>query len=205
MTSIEMQKNPLFMRNEFESYGMWNIPTVKKQYIDVEDIELISCADTKRHEIEIRKKYGVHFFVDDYRFKGTYFYPKKTLPKYSQYKFLLTPDFSLYSNMPMWLQISNVAKNRWVGAYWQSKGLTVIPTISWSTATSFKFCFDGIEETSIVAVGMIGSKKNNHSEFMNGYNEMLNRINPSAIICFGEPFQDMEGNILKIPYRTAVK
>ena len=48
----------------------------------------------------------------------------------------------------------------WCGAYWQSKGLTVIPTISWSTPSSYDFCFDGVEENSIVAVGMIGCKQN---------------------------------------------
>ena len=78
--------------------------------------------------------------------------------------------------MPLWLQLSNVTKNRWVGAYWQSKGLTVIPTISWGTASSFKFCFDGVEKNSIVAVGMIGSKKDNHFGFISGYNEMCERI-----------------------------
>lgn len=205
MTSIKMRQNPMFLRNEYESFGMWNIPIVKKQNVDLENIRLISCADTKRNENEVMKKCGVHFFVDDYRFKGIYFSPQRTLAKYSQYKFLLTPDFSLYSDMPMWLQIANIAKNRWVGAYWQSKGLTVIPTISWSTAASFKFCFDGIEINSIVAIGMIGSKKYNHSEFINGYNEMLNHIKPEAIICFGEPFSDMNGNIIKIAYRKVEK
>ena len=31
-------------------------------------------------------------------------------------------------------------KNRWGGAYWQSSGLTVIPTISWGDERSFEFC-----------------------------------------------------------------
>lgn len=51
----------------------------------------------------------------------------------------------------MWRQLENVAKNRSVGAYWQSKGLTVIPTVSWGLAQSFDFCFDGIEKNTTVA------------------------------------------------------
>ena len=81
------------------------------------------------------------------------------MPKYSQYAFLCSPDFSTYINMPSWLQIANVAKNRWCGAYWQSKGLKVISTISWGNSASFEFCFEGVEENSIVAIGMIGCKK----------------------------------------------
>lgn len=83
--------------------------------------------------------------MDDYRFNGIYDRPERTLPRYSQYAFLLSPDYSTYSDMSLWRQLENVAKNRWVGAYWQSKGLTVIPTVSWGLAQSFDFCFDGIE------------------------------------------------------------
>ena len=39
--------------------------------------------------------------------------------------------------------------------------MKVIPTISWSGARSYEFCFDGVEKGSIVAVGMIGCKRAN--------------------------------------------
>lgn len=204
MTSAEMRNNSLFMRNEFETQGAWDIPLIKRQYVNLKNIKLIACADTKKNDTTMQKRCGVHFFVDDYRFKGIYDNPNRTLKKYAQYAFLLTPDYSLYAEMPLWLQISNVAKNRWVGAYWQSKGLIVLPTVSWGTTSSFKFCFDGLEKNSIVAISMIGSKKN-HFGFMTGYNEMLGRINPDAVICLGEPFAEMSGNIIKVAYRSSEK
>ena len=190
MTSSEMQQNPLFLRNEFETFVIWNIPIVRKNSIHLEKINLLACSDTKKNDSEYKKQFGVHFFVDDYRFDGIYRNPEKTLKKYSQYKFLLTPDFSLYANMPLWLQLSNVAKNRWVGAYWQSKGLNVIPTISWSTAQSFKFCFDGVENGSIVAISTVGCLKA-RLNFMRGYDRMLEKINPKAIICYGKTFSEL--------------
>ncbi len=118
---------------------------------------------------------GQSLFIDDYRFTGIYNDPKCSLRKYSQYKFLLTPDFSTYVEMNLWRQMESIAHSRWVGAYWQSKGLTVIPTVSWSTPRSFEFCFDGIEKGSVVAVGTLGCKKNKRN-FMRGYNEMLERM-----------------------------
>ena len=99
MTSMEMRKNPLFIRNEFETRGAWNIPFVKKQDIVIENVKLIACSNTKKDDSEFKKSCGVHFFVDDYRFKGIYYHPEKTLEKYSQYAFLLTPDFSLYAGV----------------------------------------------------------------------------------------------------------
>ena len=117
---------------------------------------------------------------------------------------LLSPDFSTYADMNLWRQIESVAKNRWCGAFWQSKGLTVIPTISWSTPRSYDFCFDGIEKSSIVAIGMIGCKSNK-TEFLRGYNTMLEKIAPEAIICFGEPFDEMAGKIIPIDYHSSRK
>lgn len=35
---------------------------------------------------------------------------------------------------------------------------------------------------------------------MLGYNEMLRRIKPCKIICYGKPFEKMKGNIIEIDY-----
>lgn len=204
MTSLEMRNNALFMRNEFNTVGKWQIPVVKKQAIDTSNIKMVACSDTKVNDREENKKAGVHFFVDDYRFKGIYNNPERTLKKYAQYKFLLTPDFSTYADMNLWRQLESVAKNRWIGAYWQSKGLTVIPTISWGLYQSYEFCFDGVEKSSVIAVGMIGCKQSK-IQFMRGYNAMLDRIQPSTIICFGTPFEEMQGNIIAVDYMESRK
>ena len=204
MTSKQMRENPLFMRNNYNVDRKWGLPLVKNQKFDTDNLKMIACSDTKVNDKDENKKSGVHFFVDDYRFKGIYDNPEKTLNKYSQYRFLLTPDFSTYSDMNLWRQLESVAKNRWVGAYWQSKGLTVIPTISWGLSQSFDFCFDGVEKHSIVAVGMIGCKKNKLN-FMRGYNAMLEKIQPEKIICFGVPFDEMEGNIINVDYMKSRK
>lgn len=160
MTSHDMRENALFMRNEFECVGKWQIPLIKKQEIDTNNLLLVAYSDTRANDNMENIKRGVHFFIDDYRFKGIYNNPDKSLEKLSQYAFLLTPDYSLYADMNLWRQIESVAHSRWIGAYWQSKGLKVIPTLSWSDARSYSFCFDGVEQNSIVAIGMIGCKRN---------------------------------------------
>lgn len=199
MTGKTMRANPLFMRNSFETVGKWGIPLVKRQKIVTDNLMLVACSDTRANDSESNKKKGVHFFVDDYRFSGIYNNPERTFERYSQYAFLLTPDFSTYSDMDLWRQLESVAKNRWVGAYWQSKGLTVIPTVSWGLAQSFDFCFDGIERSSTVAIGMIGCKRSK-LHFMRGYEVMLEKLQPEAIICFGAPFPEMHGNLFTVDY-----
>lgn len=147
---------------------------------------------------------GVHFFVDDYRFESTYTHPEKAIKRYGKYRFLLSPDFSLYSEMNPWRQIESIGKARWVAAKWQASGHIVIPTVSWGLTRSYDYCFDGIEKNCIVAVGMIGCKKNKLN-FLRGYNQMLERIDPEAIICFGEPFIEMNGNIVVVDYQSSRK
>ena len=202
MHSKEARQEQTFLRNEYRCTGEWNIPMVEYQPI-VNDVKLIACSDTKSRE-EHNRECGVHFFVDDYRFEHIYNYPQRSLRKLSQYKFLLTPDYSLYADMPRWLQMGNVAKNRWCGAYWQAHGLTVYPTVSWGLAPTYDFCFDGVEKNAVVAVGMIGCKRNKLT-FMRGYDAMLERLEPQVVICFGVPFAEMRGNIIPVDYLSSRK
>ena len=204
MTSIEMRGNALFSRNSFAVAGEWQIPVVERQEIDLDDVDLIAYSDIRSNDSEVNKKKGVHFFIDDYRFEGVYRNPEQSLGRLSQYRFLLTPDYSTYADMNYWRQMESVAHSRWVGAFWQDQGQIVIPTISWSDSKSFEFCFDGVEKYSIVAIGMIGCK-HSKNEFMYGYNEMLNHIEPEAVICFGDPFKEMEGHIISVDYRKSRK
>lgn len=204
MTSKTMRDNPLFMRNNFKTSGKWGLPLIQKQSLSTDNIVLVACSDTRANDNEENKQKGVHFFVDDYRFNGIYNNPERTLKRYSQYSFLLSPDFSTYTDMDLWRQLESVAKNRWVGAFWQSKGLTVIPTISWGLSQSYEFCFDGVEKGATVAIGMIGCKQSKLN-FMRGYNEMLKRLEPEKIICFGSPFDEMQGNIVTVDYRDSRK
>ncbi len=202
MLSSQARSKQTFLRNEFDAFGKWNIPIIRKNELELNNIELISYSDIKTNDCDVNKSKGVHFYIDDYRMEGLYYNPTKSLHRIAQYKFLITPDYSLYKDMPKAIQLFNVFRSRWCGAYWQSKGLLVVPNVSWSDSSTFDFCFDGIEKGSIVSVGMIGCK-HNKTAFMRGYNEMLLRIKPTAILCFGKPFLDMQGNLIYIDYNNS--
>ncbi len=200
MTTKDVRNTELFLRNCYKTVGMYDFPFIRKDEINIVPISLISFSDTCQKDNVRNRKKGVHFFIDDYRFENIYNHPERSLEKLSQYSFLISPDYSLYAEMPRAIQIHNVFKNRWMSAYWQDKGLKVIPCVSWSDSLSYSYCFDGIEQNSIVAIGMIGCKKSNRLPFLRGYNIMLDRIEPESIIVFGEPFPEMIGKIIKIDY-----
>ena len=186
------------VRNQFETVGNYDIPKIKKQEIDLSKIKLFSYSNAKFNDTKNKNK-TIHFFIHDYRFENIYSNAENAIEKIKQYYAVCSPDFSLYTDMPLLLQMHNTFKNRWCGAYFQNLGLKVISTISWSDERSFDFCFDGVEEGSVVAVSTHGNHKAKE-EFMLGYNKMLEIVKPYAIICYGKPFKEMEGNLYIFPY-----
>lgn len=196
ITSYEFRNDTMFLRNECKSVGMFKLPLVKRQEISLEDVNLIGYDKVNQSN---DYKSIVHFFLDDYKFESIYNNPEKKIETLKNFKAVLTPDFSMFVEMPIALQLFATFKNRWVGAYLQEQGIKVIPTVRWGDLTSFNFCFDGIEKGSIVAVSTIGVKKEK-SHFLLGYNEMLSRIKPSKVICYGKPFGEMKGDIIEVDY-----
>lgn len=152
------------------------------------------------HRHKVRTEYPVeggtvHFFLDDGRFEPVWKTPEKGLSYVRRVGASLTPDFSLYPEMPLALQLFNVYRNRWCGAFWQSRGVRVIPTVGWSDASSYPFCFLGVEEGSTVAVSTVGlgnprgtrgATEEERTLFRAGFAEMLRRISPRLVLLYGE-------------------
>jgi hypothetical protein len=94
-----------------------------------------------------------HFFLHDDRFEAAWNRPMVSLEVVRRYRAVLTPDFSLYRDMPLAGQLWNTYRTRWMGRFWQEQGLLVIPTVRWSTPASYRFCFVGIARGQVVATG----------------------------------------------------
>lgn len=133
------------------------------------------------------KNIGIHCFVDDYQFERVWNRHSHYLNKLSEYQVILSPDFSLYLDMPLAMKVWNVYRSRLIGQWWQHNGIKVIPTISWAEKETFEFCFDGIPEGSIVAISTIGVKRDEDSYtiWKDGVDEMIKRIKPSVICVYG--------------------
>ena len=199
MTSKVMRADPNFIRGGFPCEGEYEIPIIGKEALPDGAIDLIACSRTRPNDTDENRRKGVHFFVDDYRFDVLRRKPDAGLEKYGQYAFILSPDFSRYNEMPVWKVIESVGMNRWMGAYWQRKGMKVIPSVGWATPFTYRFCFMGVEQHSPVAVTTNGNRQFKRG-YLHGYDAMLERIDPSAIICLGKPFSEMRGNIIPVKY-----
>lgn len=143
---------------------------------------------------------GVHFFVDDYQFNRLWTNIDKYVPMLQQFQYVMSPDFSTYTDFPKAIQIYNHYRKHWIGAYLQEAGAKVIPTISWSTPDSFEWCFDGEPVGGTVAVSSVGcmNGKTKKELFLSGYEEMVKRLKPESIIFYGKVPEECKGNIVRI-------
>lgn len=118
-----------------------------------------------------------------------------------KFQCVLTPDFSLYTDFPVAMQIYNHYRKHWIGAFWEEHGVTVIPTIGWSDRQSFEWCFDGEPTGGMVAVSSIGTQNRSETKaaFLYGYDVMLERLQPKTILFYGNVPKECKGNIVRIP------
>ena len=195
------------LRNQFPGKGKLQIPIIPKFEAkpgDFDDLLLIGFDKTHLEDNNHLNRI-VHFFLYDYRFERVWKNPDNDIEKLSRYRAVLSPDFSMYLEMAPVMQIYNVFRNRWCGAYWASKGIRVIPSVNWGDESTFDFCFQGIEKGSTVAVSTYMASEHDHRQdqkewFMAGYNEMLRQIEPERILCYNTPFPEMLGNIIYVDY-----
>lgn len=193
--------------------GYYDIPFIPQKY-EMSINTLLPYDKTYRHVYEPGQV--VHFYLDDQKFDGPkgiwnglsnneFFKRGFDLSRVDGASAIITPDFSLYLDMPRIMQIWNVYRSRAVGYYLATLGHNVIPNVRWTDEESYKFAFDGLYEGQIVAVGTLGCSKNVEDKAMlvNGFVEMIKRIKPKLVIIYGPICKELNYIIEK--YNVKIK
>lgn len=169
----------------FPSLSPHGIPLLAPQHWRLpEDFRLLPYRS--RLDRLDRERDVCHFFLDDYRFESTWNQPEVGLRHVSGYFATCSPDFSLYPDWPRAAQLWNTYRSRWVARFWQSRGARVIPTVNWSDAQSFEFCFDGLHPRQVLAIGTADFRRAPvERRFVAGLEAMLARLRPMALIVYG--------------------
>lgn len=184
---------------QFESNNKWGIPDLLPVHVDdLVDIPLqgFNYALKEKHP----EKIGCHFFLHDYQFERVWNYPDRYIPILERFKFVLSPDFSPYADMPEALKVYNVYRNRWCGRYWQDFDITVIPTVTWSDDKSVEYCLSGIPKHSTIAVSTMGEGRwANWQALRRNWDCMIDTLEPDTILLYGKNIADkfdLKGNII---------
>lgn len=188
---------------EYADYGPqdneYDIPTMEPTNIDgLDDTPLqgFNFAMKTEHPEHI----GCHFFLHDYQFERVWNYPDRYIPILKRFKFVLSPDFSQYHDMPKVLRIYNVYRNRWCGCYWQDYGITVIPTVTWSDEENLDYCLLGIPKHSTIAISTMGEGRwSEWKELRKGWNRVIDTLEPTTVLLYGKDIAsqyNLKGNII---------
>jgi len=171
--------------------GKMEIPTIRRpaKYIIPDGIVPFSC----------RKRTDGHgqflaFYEHDIKFNDVIVYTDHHLEEFRKFAGIITPDCSLYRDMPLCLQIANTYMNRAIGQYLQKSGLYVVPNVRWSDERTYSTCvlpekvaFLGVEKYSIVSIGTYGciQGKENSYHFRSGLIAMLDELEPEIVLVYG--------------------
>lgn len=142
-------------------------------------------------------------YEHDIRFSQLVYDPSSLVREIRDFSAFITPDCSLYRDMPLCLQIANTYLNRAVGAFFQSEGIYVIPNVRWGDERSFttcelpeKFAFLGVPRQSIVSVGTYGCIRGSENRyyFQAGLDAMLQELDPKVVLVYGQmPYDVFKG------------
>lgn len=145
-----------------------------------------------------------HFYTYDSKFNHFWNDPGKYLKMLSQFEGGISPDYSIYIDMPYPQQVYNSWRNKVSTCILQECGINVIPNVGWGGEETFDWAFDGIPENSMLAVTSQGCMKDSMCmrTFVNGIHELIRQKHPTDLVVYGnfkeEWYDKFDVNIIRI-------
>ena len=168
--------------NIYDCAGKEGYPTMRA--VDAKPKDMISfnfCKTAREFDV------GVHFCIDDYQFERVWTSPEKYLDLLRKFDCVVTPDFSVYLDMPVPMKKWNIYRSRMLGNWWQRKGITAVPNVTWSGKDSIEYCLDGIPKHSTVFISTVGVQQDKDAReiCLWGMGKAMKAIEPSRVLLLG--------------------
>lgn len=171
-----------FLVSDATYSGLYEFPELKPTYYIPNKVISFSKAISSKDYNQ-----WIHFYEDDYLFERVWRNPKKYLKIIKRFNGVILPDFSLYRDMPLSMQIWNIYRSRAIGYWLQDNGVKIIPNIRFGDFRTYGISCDGIEQHSTVSIGTYGNIKNKEDReiFLTGLDVVVKILNPSTIVVYG--------------------
>lgn len=179
-------------------FGKYDIPycptTASKLPHDIitwEEAKHVHKMNISRKNYNYRYDAFVCFYIDDHKFdgiKGIWYNSNNTLNVLKHFSGVITPDFSTYQDFPVSLKMFATYRMRLIGFWWGVNEIAVINNVRWGSEETYDYCFEGIPQNSIVAIGTVGGsprKVIDRKRFEDGLFQMVNTLHPHTIIVYG--------------------
>lgn len=172
--------------------GLLEIPLIKKPDEFIIPKSMIPFSERNKSE---NFEEFVCFYEHDIRFRDILTATKELISSLKKFKGVLSPDCSLYYDMPLILQMTNTYLNRQIGHYLQTQGIYVIPNVRWGDERSYTriipdeppFAFLGLEKHGIYSIGTYGCCKTAEYKhhLREGLRSFIKEIEPEIVCVYG--------------------
>ena len=168
--------------------GAFEFPALERS-----DYVPASCLPFDKALTSIKYRDWVHFYINDDSFERIWNYPEKYLNHLKKFAGVITPDFSLYREMPLSMQIWNTYRNRAIAFWLQKNGVRIIPNVRWGDERTYSFVFDGLKQGGTFAVSTNGciQGKFDRECFKEGLEAMVNALKPNTIVNYSQTPDDI--------------
>jgi len=129
----------------------------------------------------------VHFYEDDYKFIRLWNDPERHFRRLARFAGVVSPDFSIYRNMPVAQKIAHTYRNQLLGARMQADGINVIANIRLSGRESIPYALAGAPRHSTVALGLNGCVQDraNRRHVMEEVRIVCDELAPTHLVVYG--------------------
>ncbi len=176
--------------------GKYGLPIIRECHVVPRKMITFSRAMKEKKDFH----QWVCFYEDDFLFERIWRCPIRYLAKLKKFDGVVSPDFSVYYDMPFVMQLWNIFRSRVIGAWLQRNGIKVIPNIRFGDERSFECCCDGISRHSVIAIGTLGclKVKEYRNIFETGIERVADILKPETIVFYGSA----PSNISKIKEKS---
>lgn len=172
--------------------GEYEFPVIREEHSVPR--RLITFSKAMQEKMDFHQ--WVCFYEDDFLFERVWNNPSRYVDRLSKFEGVITPDFSVYYDMPFAMQIWNIFRSRAIGAWLQSQGIKVAPNIRFGDERTFECCCDGISKHSVISIGTLGclKVKSYRETFEKGLAYVAKRLEPETMVLYGS----VPGNISEL-------
>ena len=172
--------------------GIFEFPIIEP--IDEIKLPRYLVPFSERNKIKDPSEAFVVFYEHDDKFADVVRRPNEFIDDLAKFAGIISPDNSLYRDMPLACQICNIYRSRLIGSYLQRKGIKVIGDCRWGDERTYStdlfsepVAFVGLPKYSIVAVGTYGciQGKTDKSHFKRGLEAMLDYLKSKVVLVYG--------------------
>lgn len=165
------------------------VPIVPSYDVDIDFVRSQDCL-IDFNKINSANSYDriVSFYLNDYQFIRIMNNPDKYIEKLKAFRYVITPDFSQYINMPDFQRYAQNCWNKVLAVYMQQRGVHIIFNVSWSLPDSYQYAFAGLPSDCVIAINCAGIKSSALSMYLwrQGYEEALRTLKPRLIVRYGD-------------------